>query len=194
MKKPIHFLVFLLLFCTLPLENASAVFGFHAGSHLGIGRMGNESLTLANRTMSVIDFQFMPGYTIGAFMPGLLLDYRFVGQMTDSVNAGGSDLAGKSFIIGLGTTFLTGDWKILFSYDLRSRHSLSTNDSSGNHTTYKGSGFHLLGGYQLAKNWFFDGEFVQSSYNTSAVGESESDISSNKVKQWNLSFGVSYTY
>lgn len=175
-------------------KEAEAAFGFHAGSHLGVGRMGNATQSLSSRTMSTFDLQFMPGWRLGSFMPGLLLDYRFVSQMTPKSDVGNSDLAGKSFTMGLGSTVQFDQWKLLFSYDFRSRHSKNEANSANQSTSYAGSGFHFLAGYGFASNWFFDVSFSKQNYNSSDTGGLETRLDADVLTHWNLGFGISYSY
>ena len=188
MRKPLLFvLIGLFLFFS---PQAKAEFGFHAGAHYGWGRMGNESDSIKTRSMSTFDIQFMPGYRMLGFMGGILFDYRSVSQLTDVVDAGNSDLSGSSFPWGLAATYEFALWKVLFSYDFRARHSASTTNA-----TYKGTGFHLLGGYQFFPGFYADLEFVKMGYNTvEASNGTETDLSSNKLSHWNLAVGISYSY
>lgn len=175
--------VFLFL---LPLA-AQAEFGFHAGSHFGFGKMENVSRTIT-RDIGTFDLQFMPGYRIAGFMPGLMIDYRLMSQLQDSA-VEEADFSGTGLLLGLGVTFEPGPVKILVSYDLRSRHW-----HSGPDTTYAGSGYHLLLGYKFFPGLAFDLQYVSSTYNSVEAGGIANGLPEDTMKHWNLGFGISYSY
>lgn len=180
-------LMVLSLFLAMAPE-AEAQFGFHAGTHLSFGQMGSESESVKDRSMGSFDLQFMPGYRYAGLMGGLLLDYRFISQITSASDAG-SDLAGHSFTWGLGGTWEPGIWKFLFSYDFRARHSVSEPEN-----TYKGSGFHLLAGYKIAPSLCVDLQYSRMRYNTLETAVSETGLGDDSVRHWNLGIGISYSY
>jgi hypothetical protein len=181
--------IFLLALCLLP-ASAFAQFGFHAGSHFGYGRITSETSSLPTRDMGTFDLQFMPGYRLPPnLMGGILLDYRFMSQLTDEQEVGGSNFSGRGFLWGLGAAFEPGPLKFLFSYDLQARHYYSGPD-----TTYKGSGFHILFGYEFMAGFHVDLEYVSSTYNTLEVNDAETPLGDNTLRHWNLGLGVSYSY
>lgn len=188
MRIPIQLRLTLLFLSILFSPVAEAQFGFHAGTHLSFGQMGDESGSVEDRSMGSFDLQFMPGYRYAGLMGGLLLDYRFVSQITSTSDAG-SDLGGRSFLWGLGITWEPAIWKFLFSYDFRARHSVSEPEN-----TYKGSGFHLLAGYEIAPNLYVDLQYSRMRYNTLETTTSETGLGENPVRHWNLGLGISYSY
>jgi hypothetical protein len=174
-----------ILFASVP--NARAEFGFHAGSHFGYGRMSSDSGASA-RNMGTFDLQFMPGYRILGFMPGLLLDFRLLSQLEEGSRTQ-ANFSGRGLLMGLGVTYEPGPVKILVSYDFRNRHWYSGPD-----TTYAGSGYHLLLGYKFMPGFSFDIEYVRSTYNSVEVDGIANGLNNNNVNHWNLGFGVSYSY
>lgn len=168
---------------------AEAQFGFHAASHFSFGGMSNESETLRPRSMSTLDLQFMPGYRLGTLLGGLLLDYRFIGQVSQASDVGGNELGGRGFIWGLGGVWTPSLWKFLLSYDFRARHSVTSTS-----TTYMGSGFHLMAGYEFAPNFHADFQYTKMRYNMSDTNGVETDLTNDPVKHWTIGIGVSYSY
>jgi len=175
-----------LLFASAP--SAQAEFGFHGGAHFGYGRMGNDAGGSVGRNMGAFDLQFMPGYRILGFMPGLLLDYRLLSQLEDG-SPTQANFSGHGLLMGLGLTYEPGPVKILVSYDFRNRHWFSRPD-----TTYAGSGYHLLLGYKFMPGFSFDLEYVSSTYNSVEVNGIASGLNNDTVTHWNIGFGVSYSY
>jgi hypothetical protein len=183
-----RFWILLLLPLLLP-QPAWAQFGFHAGSHFGYGGMRSDSGSRPQRDMGTWDFQFMPGYRFPPLlMAGLLLDYRFMSQLTDKSQVG-SDYSGRGFLWGLGLTAEPGLFKLLVSYDFRARHWFSGPD-----TTFKGSGYHLLFGYKFMPGFFADLEYVSTTYNSQEVDGISSGLKNDDLHHWNLGLGISYSY
>ena len=171
---------------------AKASFGFHAGTHFSYGKMANQSLSLAERTTSTFDLQFMPGYRLAPyFLAGLMIDYRFVNQNASAQDMDNNDISGRSLLIGPGISFEPGLWKFLVAYDIKASHSYNFRNTE---TSYKGSGFHLLFGYEIARELHFDFQMVKCSYNNQTTNNTETDISGNPVEHWSLGFGLSYSY
>lgn len=169
---------------------ARAEFGFHAGSHFGIGKMAYDNGIPGDRDMGTFDLQFMPGYRFPmGLMAGLMLDYRLMSQLTDESETGRTDYSGRSLLMGLAATFEPGPLKFLLGWDLRARHWFSGPD-----TTFMGSGWRLLFGYKFLPGFAFDIEFVNTIYNASEVNGLETGLNNNNLKHWNLGFGVSYSY
>jgi hypothetical protein len=181
--------IFLFLFLfALPFNSAFASFGLHLGSHLGFGGMGNESGSRASRTMGTFDLQAMPGYRVFGVMPGLLLEYRMMSQLTNRIEAG-SDYSGNGTNFGLGVLFEPGMFKFLASYDFQSRHWFTEPD-----TTFSGSGYRFLVGYKILPLLAFDFQYVATKYNTVEESEVETSIDHDPVSHWNLGFGVSLSF
>ena len=180
----------ILTFLLLTPGLAQAEFGFHAGSHFGLGKMTYDNGIPGDRDMGTFDLQFMPGYRLPmGLMAGLMLDYRLMSQLTDEAEVSGTNYSGRSFLWGLAATFEPGPIKLLLGYDFRARHWFSGPD-----TTFMGSGFRFLVGYKFLPGFAFDLEYVSTTYNTSEVNGLETGLNNNNLKHWNLGFGVSYSY
>ena len=187
------FRAFLLAFVLFSLTSpARAEFGFHAGAHLGFGRMGDEAIGgYSDRSIGSFDLQVMPGYRLlaGQLLAGLMLDYRFVSQLT---NAGqvGSNFSGNGFLLGLGTSIEPGPFKFLVSYDFLARHSIKQPES-----TLEGSGFHLLFGYKFLPLFYFDLELVTATYDNMSLDTYSIELPyQQSIRHWQLGLGISYSY
>jgi hypothetical protein len=170
---------------------ARADYGAHLGAHFGYGQMGNSSGD-ENRTrnMGTLDLQAMPGIKLygNALLLGLMLDYRFMSQLTDETNL--SSYGGRGFLAGPGALLDFSFGRFLFSWDMRARHYYSGPD-----TTYKGSGFHFLFGYKVMGNLCADLEYVISRYNAVRINEVETGLDENKqVTHKSLGFGLSWLF
>ncbi len=183
----LHMLSILLFF--LFIAPAQANFGFHAGSHFGYGRISGEDALIPARDMGTFDLQFMPGYRLGAgLMVGMLLDYRFMSQLEEN-GSQTTDFSGRGFLTGAGISYEPGLIKALFSYNLQARHYLSGPD-----TTYSGSGFTLLFGYEFLPSFFTDLEYVSTTYNAVEIDGVPAPLGTNTIHHWNIGIGISYSY
>lgn len=169
-----------------------AEFGFHVGTHLGYGQMGNSPLatpSIPDRSMSTFDLQIMPGYRLGDMLGGLMMDYRLANQLEQG-DPGETNLSGQDLIFGLAISYEPGLWKFMLGYDFKATHSLSGADEK-----YMGSGFRLLFGYEFLEKLRFDFLYTKTGYNTNETSSGIiTDYSADKVRHWNLGFGLSYSY
>lgn len=168
---------------------ASAQFGFHTGAHFGYSKLGAQSGELRKRDLGAFDLQFMPGYRLPAdLMAGLMLEYRLMGQL-DEDSRPGYDLSGNSFNMGIGGTWEPGPIKLLFSWDLYSRHYVT-----GGNNTYMGSGYHFLIGFRFLPGFSFDVEYVTNTYDTQSTNGADYGLNDYYLDLWNVGLGVSYSY
>jgi hypothetical protein len=190
---------FLLLFLALLSVPARAEFGLHVGGHFGYGKMGDEANDInQDRSMGSFDLQAMPGYRFldKLLMAGVMLDYRFLGQLEDK-SATLSDFSGRSFLIGLGAMLDLPTVKFILSYDFHDRHNISLPK-----TTYKGKGWHFLLGYKVAGSLCVDLEYVVANYDSQTLLGEDSDLSGTDlsgntrypISHDSLAFGLSWTY
>lgn len=73
------------------------------GGLLELGRLGSSDMSLQERTMSAVSFQALPGYRFNEkWLFGASLNYRFTQQQTPLSDAGGTNLAGRGWTLGIG--------------------------------------------------------------------------------------------
>lgn len=169
---------------------AQAAFGLHVGGHFGYGNMGNESTDADQaRSVGTFDVQAMPGLRAlgNVLLVGLMLDYRFHSQLKDDDSL--VPYSGRSFLLGPGVALDLSFGKLLFSYDILTRHYYT-----GPETTLKGSGFHILAGYKVMGNLSVDLEYVVSRYSTVDQYNGERDLGEFPIKHKNLGFGLSWIF
>ncbi|MCO5143992.1 MAG: hypothetical protein M9962_12955 [Oligoflexia bacterium] len=169
---------------------STASFGVHLGSHIGIGRLGNETTQVRDRSMGTFDLQAVPGYKIlsDSLMVGLLLEYRLLSQLTSAGNVAGEDFSGGGFSLGPAVTYRISLVKILVGYDLISKQSTHTPEGS-----LSGSAIRFLVGYELFPSLYADLTLNLNSYGDQDRNGTEV-LLTNKVKHWNFGFGISYSY
>ena len=113
----------------LPLVNAKAEtthsensflnrFGAVIGAGFDLGTMQNNGLQQDARWMDALSAEGLIGYKFGPAMLGADVDYRVVGQLSGLDSAGGTNLAGKGWLFGLGGTLdLSPRWSLQAAVD-----------------------------------------------------------------------------
>jgi len=168
-------------------------FGARAGGHWGLGQMSNSSGDVASRTMNTFSLEALPGYNLAGFLIGPFVEFRLVGQNTNPSTVGGTNLRGHGFQFGLGTSYDFGPLSFLAALEFFGSHALSNNDLSGNPVTYqKPFGFVLEGGYKFLPSVTADLRFSWTRYSQAQTGTLTTDISTNRLSQWDLSLGASF--
>jgi outer membrane protein OmpA-like peptidoglycan-associated protein len=70
-----------------------------------MGSMKDSELNLKSRTMNSLSLEALPSYHFGKWMLGPHLDYRWQGQITSLDSAGGTNLKGHGYLMGLGMRY-----------------------------------------------------------------------------------------
>lgn len=104
-----------------------------AGLFTEIGQIGNSGMDLKNRTMTAISFDGLVGSDyIDQWIIGLDLNYRLQQQQTQLSDAGYTNLAGKSWLIGLGALYKwNSDWAFQGGLDLLGKYTFDKQTSGG---------------------------------------------------------------
>ena len=170
----------------------------------GVGRAENPNQTIKTRTLSAFGLSAMPGYKIGAFMPGVLAEYRFIGQLTDPVDVGQTNLRGWQYLLGVGTTFQIAErWTLMGSFDFWGSYKLSKTTIVGQESKYQSPlGFRVAGGYVLNSllPWTLpvklsaEANFKYVAWGKTSLGGDAADIGGNKLHQWTAGVGLSAYY
>lgn len=193
--RNLFFLFLITLFCTTNASAVSGGLGIHAATHFGLGRISSEdNVAILPRTMDSWNIEAMPGYRYGPIMLGPLIDYNMVGQITTQ-SLVGSALGGTQFLIGLGLELEFGEFKLLGSYDFIGDYSISSSNTNGVSEDYESpTGYHLLIGYAITSQWYWDVEYTAVSYSTFNTNGTLTDIGGNPMKRWNIAAGISFSY
>ena len=142
----------------------------------------------------------MPGVKVSKFLIGPFFEYQFTGQTADPTDAtsGGFNLKGSAWTLGAGTRYqYNKDIHLLFSYDVLGRYSQSLTTATGLTSVYKNvfafppDGFHFGGGYRVWRMIDVETVFSWERYKSNYLQDVYKDISSNKLRQWNIGLGVS---
>lgn len=166
-------------------------FGAFFASHLGAGSAGRDGDDFyRKRSVGSIDLQAMPGLHVygKSILAGMLFDFRMLSELENADPTNHGDFGGFGLLIGPAVLFDFTFGKVLLSWDIRDRQSISSPDAA-----LKGSGFHILFGYKASSILTVDLEYVHARYN--AIYRSDLDIETGlderSLSQNNLSIGVS---
>lgn len=168
---------------------------FRGGVDAGIGSMKNESNSIPSRTMNEVALYAMPGYQFAMVTGGVLAEYRVRGQNTEASTVGNQNLSGGGYLVGpaLGFSFLS--FHLIGSFDLLGQYKMANVTSTGAESTYKSvSGFRFMLGYSLFPMISVNATYQMASYGKNTTGSTETDLSSNKVKESMMRAGVSFSF
>jgi hypothetical protein len=178
-----------------PTENR---FGAQGSLSFGLGTGSNNSGSIPSRAMNILSLRALPGYRLGRWMPGLYLDYHFVGQTAEPSSVSNQNLGGAGYLVGLGGTFDWNKFNFLLAVNFYGSYTLSTQAFGGQTSVYSAPlGFVAMANYQVLKNYpdWLAGLFVQSTaYSTSTLGGTSVDVSSNKLTLTFYGLNASYHY
>ena len=176
-------------------------YGVHAGLNFGLGKIGNHGGTVLDRGTDTFAIDVMPGVKVSKFLIGPFFEYQFTGQTadpTDTTATGGFNLKGSAWTLGAGTRYqFNKDIHLLFSYDVLGRYSQSLTTTTGLTSVYKNviafppDGFHFGGGYRVWRMFDVETVFSWERYKSNYLQDVYKDVSSNKLRQWNIGLGVS---
>lgn len=169
-------------------------FGARAGLDFGIGSMKNEDGTIASRTVNEIAPYAIPSYEYWGIKFGILAEYRYRGQNTAVADVGNTNLSGDGYLLGPSLSYSFFGFYLLASVDIIGQYKL-VNQVNGNDSIYKKPfGLHVMLGYPLFPFMSVNATYQMASYSQNVSGSTETDISSNKLKESMLRAGVSIAY
>ena len=164
------------------------------GASLEAGKMENGGMGLQSRTMTAISLEALPGYRFSRrWLVGLDFDYRFQQQQASLANAGGTNLAGKGWLLGIGAQYhWNPKWAVQAGFDFLGKYSFDrqTANQQDNHL---GAPLWLRAKAQrlIADSWSLDAVAnygVWKQFTVQGVDHSES------TKQWMIGLGVTYHF
>jgi hypothetical protein len=163
------------------------------GLNWGLGSAASTGGATQARTVNSVEATALPGWQIGNWAPRLVLNYDFTGQNTDPGTVGNTNLRGTGYLVGLGTTYHWTRWDFQGGLELFGTYTHGEKSSDGRTSSFsKPLGFRLGGSYYFKDHWSADALFHYVQYSSNSLGDTTSDISSDKVRFWVLALGVSY--
>lgn len=103
--------------------SARADFGATVGGSFLLGSLSNSQVGLNSRIMSVSRLESLIGYKTKTWILGIDFDYRWQDQLTSLENAGGTNLRGSGWLLGIGTRYQIDEkWSIQSSIGFLGRY------------------------------------------------------------------------
>lgn len=191
MKKLMTTLAVLMMFPCV----SSADLGLLTGASWGIGKMSSSASTLQSRSINNLAIHALPGYEfpVIGLLVGPMLEYQFVGQSTEVATVGNTNVKGSGYLAGIGGSYKIAGFFAAVSFDFFGKYTLSRNDIAGREIGFKKPmGFHVIGGYMFMPNISGDINFIWEQYSSTTIAGADTDISSDKFKEWAVRLGASY--
>lgn len=127
-----------ILICLTDVSSASENnyekrFGATLGAGYEIGRAGNSDMDLKDRTMTALKLEGLFGYRLNSqWMLGPNLSYGLHQQQTSSSSVEGTNLAGRSWLLGAGTQYLMNEkWAFQGAIDFLGQYNFDKKTISG---------------------------------------------------------------
>ncbi len=195
----IRFLAGILSFFIFSLKvQASAFsenFGLLASGSLEAGRIGSDDAGLKDRWMNAFSVDALGGYQLGRLLIGLHGDYRLQGQMTSLSGAGGTNLKGDAFLLGLGAGYRFSEkFYGMAALDLLGKYNFGQDTQDGNSDELRSPiGLRAKFGYFFTERFpltlDFDMQYLQ--FQKFHVGGVDNGW---KTNQWMAGAGLTYHF
>lgn len=156
--------------------------------------MENSEMNLKRRTMSAFSLEALPGYRLRKWIIGPHLDYRWQGQLTSLNGAGGTNLKGRGYLIGISTRYdFSSRLFAQASMDAFGHYSFSKKTSSLEDDGLRSPlGIRLKSGYALIErfpNLSFDIDLQYLTFKKIHISNVESSAA---TRQFMASLGMTY--
>lgn len=160
----------------------------------GIGSMQDSKMDLRARKMTSASLEALPGYHFGAWMIGTHLDIRRQGQITSLHRAGGTNLKGMGYLLGLGVRYdVSNRFFTQTSTDFFGQYYFYRQNSSSKDVRLKSPlGIRIKSGYAFFEeipNLTFDFDLHYLTYKKIQISEDEFEAA---TRQWMISVGLTY--
>ena len=111
-------------------------FGGALGASVGLGALANNDRSLSSRTMNALFLEALPGYRWDWGLLGIHADYRSQGQTTSLSGAGGTNLGGHGFLLGIGSKLPMGKrLSLQTAFDFIGKYTLAVGTDQGDETS-----------------------------------------------------------
>ncbi len=156
--------------------------------------MQDSKMDLRARKMTSASVEALPGSHLGAWMIGMHLDMRRQGQLTSLDRAGGTNLQGMGYLLGLGVRYdVSNRFFTQTSTDFFGQYYFYRQNSSSKDVRLKSPlGVRIKSGYAFFEeipNLTFDFDLHYLTYKKIQILEDEFEAA---TKQWMISVGLTY--
>jgi len=164
------------------------------GLSYGLGSAEDADGDTPPRVLNAARGYVMPGWRIGRWVPGVMMEYRLLNQATNADQVGNVNYKGSGYQLGVGVSTPWNRFEFATAIKFFGEHSLS-NKVGGNPIIYRMPiGAFLAATYQIAS---FSGvdlhaglNFDFVAWNQSFVNGADTDISGNSVKDWGTALEI----
>jgi outer membrane protein OmpA-like peptidoglycan-associated protein len=186
----------MVVFATVGAHAQDSRWALPLSASVGIGSMKDSDMNLKSRTMSALSLEALPSYRLGKWLLGPHLDYRWQGQMTNLNSAGGTNLKGHGYLMGLGARHdFTHRFFTQASVDFFGQYDFSKQTSAHEDDKLKTPlGVRVKSGYAFIEkipNLTFDIDLQYLTFKKIHISQTESNATTN---QWMASVGVTYQF
>jgi outer membrane protein OmpA-like peptidoglycan-associated protein len=145
--------------------------------------------------MDSLSVELLPGYHLGNFLLGLDFQLQWEGQLTQVANAGGTNLKGLAYYLGLGTQYtLNKRWAFQGAFSFLGRYSFNNQTDQGLDDHMGGPlGVRLKAQYHFSDTIPLSADFTFQYVHFSNVIVDSSSFS-NAGSQWMAGLGITYRF
>lgn len=169
-------------------------FGGTLGAAVEVGRLGNSGMSLDDRTLSSISLEALGGYRYDSkWLFGLDLNYRIQQQLTSTSDAGGTNMKGKGWLLGLGVQYRFNElWALQGAVDFLGQYNFDKQTAGGEDDhVHAPLSLRLKGQYFFLPRWTMDASasYIRwSKFHVAGVDHSETSM------QWMIGAGLTYHF
>lgn len=169
-------------------------FGGTLGVSTEVGRLGNSGMDLQDRTLTAFSLEGLAGYRYNSqWLFGLDLNYRIQPQMTSVSDAGGTNLKGKGWLLGLGAQYRINElWAVQGAVDFTGKYEFDKQTAAGQDDhLHAPLTLRLKAQYFFLPRWTADASanYIRwSKFHVSGADHSEAS------SQWMVGVGITYHF
>lgn len=177
-------------------EDSQGWFGATFGASYEYGELGDSGMGLQNRSMSAEAFEFLPGYRVNAkWLVGLDFSYRVQQQLSSLSAGGGTNLAGRGYVVGLGAKYdFSPKWSLQGAIGFLGRYDFDrkTDQQQDDHLNSP-IGFRMKGQYFFREGLPLSVDGIVDYQSWGKFHVAGTDLS-NPASQWMIGVGLTYHF
>ena len=186
----------MIVFATVSVQAQEPKWALPLSASWGMGSVRDSELNLKSRTMSSFSLEALPSYRLGKWLLGPHVGYGWQSQISSLDTAGGTNLRGRGYLMGLGAR---SDFSDRFfaqaSVDLFGQYIFDKQTLAGEDDRLKSPlGVRLKSGYVFIEkipNLTFDVDLQYLTFGKIEISRVNSDAA---TIQWMASMGITYQF
>jgi len=157
--------------------------------------MGNQSGSIASRTVNTMVAYSLIGFTSGFLAPFAYAEYNISQQSSPPALVANTNLGGSAALIGAGVTILLGKFHLTGIYLGSGDYSLSQSTPIGQSATYSNpTGYIVSLEYNFQGRWTLVATYRKVSYSSYSQGGTTSSLGSDVVTQTAAGGGLQWGF